>query len=153
MVFIFHYNDNSIGNSIYLLLKTSTNFLKQKDTLIIYYSKRLHNYPFLFLVCPATVPDIANGMVSSGDSAPFFINEMITYECNNNYDADGADLTNECMENAGDVVVPAVWSRMTADLTGVCRAGNQLTNEIRGSRLSSSLLLLKIHSSLKKFVI
>ena len=153
MVFIFHYNDNSVGNSIYLLLKTFTNFLKQKDTLIIYYSERLHNYPFLFSVCPAAVPDIANGMISSGDSAPFFINEMITYECNNNYDADGADLTNECMENAGDVVVPAVWSRMTADLTSVCRAGNQLTNEIRGSRLSSSLLLLKIHSSLKKFVI
>ena len=48
---------------------------------------------------------------------------MITYECNNNYDADGADLTNECMENAGDIVVPAVWSRMTADLTSVCQAG------------------------------
>ena len=78
------------------------------------------------IVCPATVPDIANGMVSSGDSAPFFINEMITYECNNNYDADGADLTNECMENAGDIVVPAVWSRMTADLTDICRAGIDL---------------------------
>ena len=77
----------------------------------------------LFTVCPATVPNVANGMVSSGDTAPFFINEMITYECNNNYDADGADLTNECMENAGDIVVPAVWSRMTADLTDICRAG------------------------------
>ena len=69
------------------------------------------------------MPDIANGMVSSGDSAPYFINEMITYECNNNYDADGADLTNQCMENAGDIVVPVVWSRMTNDLTSVCRAG------------------------------
>ena len=84
----------------------------------------------LVTVCPATVPDIANGMVSSGDSAPFFINEMITYECNNNYDADGADLTNECMENAGDIVVPAVWSRMTADLASVCRAGIDLINLI-----------------------
>ena len=85
----------------------------------------------LVTVCPATVPDIANGIFSSGDSAPYFINEMITYECNNNYDADGADLTNECIENAGDVVVPAVWSRMTADLTSVCRAGNDnLTIEI-----------------------
>ena len=69
------------------------------------------------------MPDIANGVVSSGDSAPYFINEMITYECNNNYDADGADLTNECMENAGDIVVPAVWSRMTNDLTDICQAG------------------------------
>ena len=77
----------------------------------------------LLLVCPATVPNIANGVVSSGDLAPYFINEMITYQCNNNYNADGADLTNECMENAGDIVVPAVWSRMTADLTSVCRAG------------------------------
>ena len=77
----------------------------------------------LVLVCPASVPDIANGMVSSGDTAPFFINEMITYECNNNYDADGADLTNECMENPGDIVVPAVWSRMTGDLASVCQAG------------------------------
>ena len=84
----------------------------------------------LVTVCPATVPDIGNGMVSSGDSAPFFINEMITYECNNNYDADGADLTNECMENAGDIVVPAVWSRMTGDLASVCRAGIDLINLI-----------------------
>ena len=80
----------------------------------------------MYLVCTATVPDIANGMVSSGDSAPFFINEMITYQCNDNYDADGADLTNECIENSGDVVAPVVWSRMTADLTSVCQAGIQL---------------------------
>ena len=77
----------------------------------------------LFAVCPASVPDIANGVVSSGDSAPYFINEMITYACNTNYDADGADLTNQCMENSGDIVVPAVWSRMTNDLTNICRAG------------------------------
>ena len=82
----------------------------------------------MHLVCPATVPDIANGMVSSGDTAPFFINEMITYQCNNNYDADGADLTNECIENAGDIVVPAVWSRMTGDLTSVCQAGRYSIN-------------------------
>ena len=82
----------------------------------------------MHLVCPATVPDIANGMVSSGDSAPFFINEIVKYQCNNNYDADGADLTNECMENAGDIVVPAVWSRMTADLISVCRAGRYSIN-------------------------
>ena len=69
------------------------------------------------------MPDIANGVVNSGNTAPFFINEMITYQCNNNYDANGADLTNECVENTGDIVVPAVWSRMTADLTSVCRAG------------------------------
>ena len=80
----------------------------------------------LLLVCTATVPDIANGVVSSGDSAPYFINEMITYQCNNNYDANGMDLTNECMENSGNVVVPAVWSRMTGDLTDVCLAGNFL---------------------------
>ena len=85
----------------------------------------------LVTVCPATVPDIANGMVSSGDAAPYFINEIITYECNSNYDADGADLTNECIENPGDIVVPAVWSKMTADLTSVCRAGiDYLTIEI-----------------------
>ena len=78
------------------------------------------------IVCPSTVPDIANGVVSSGDAAPFFINEMVTYQCNDNYDADGADLTNQCMENAGDIVVPAVWSRMTADLASVCQAGIDL---------------------------
>ena len=82
----------------------------------------------MHLVCPATVPDISNGMVSSGDSAPFFINEIVTYQCNNNYDADGADSTNECIENTGDIVVPAVWSRMTADLTSVCRAGRYSIN-------------------------
>ena len=74
-------------------------------------------------MCPATVPDIANGMVSSGDTAPYFINEMITYACNTNYNADGADLTNECMENPGNIVVPAVWSRMTAALTNICGGG------------------------------
>ena len=77
----------------------------------------------LVTVCPATVPDVANGVVSSGGTAPYFINEMITYQCNNNYDADGADLTNECIEMAGDIVVPAVWTRMTDDLTSVCQAG------------------------------
>ena len=82
-----------------------------------------NNFFILAIVCPTTVPDIANGMVTSGDTAPYFINEIIAYQCNNNYDADGADLTNECMENAGNIVVPAVWSRMTADLTYVCRAG------------------------------
>ena len=81
----------------------------------------------LYAVCPTAVPDIANGMVSSGDSAPYFVNEMITYECNNNYDADGMDLTNQCMENSGDVVVPVVWSRMTADLTSLCQAGIRLS--------------------------
>ena len=82
----------------------------------------------LLLVCPDTVPNIANGVVSSGDLAPYFINEMITYQCNDNYDADGADLTNECMENAGDIVVPAVWSRITGDLANVCRAGRYAIN-------------------------
>ena len=82
----------------------------------------------LLLVCPDTVPNIANGVVSSGNSAPFFNNEIVTYECNNNYDADGADLTNQCMENTGDIVVPAVWSRMTGDLTDVCRAGRYAIN-------------------------
>ena len=65
-------------------------------------------------------------MVSSGDTAPFFINEIITYECNDNYDAVGADLANECMANTGNIVVPAVWSRMTVDLTNVCQAGRYL---------------------------
>ena len=77
--------------------------------------------PFL-TVCTAIVPIIANGFLISGDPPPYFINEIITYQCNNNYDADGADLTNECMENTG-VGVPAVWSRMTNDLISVCRAG------------------------------
>ena len=83
------------------------------------------------------MPDIANGMVSSGDSAPYFINEMITYVCNNNYDADGMDLTNQCMENSGDIVDPAAWSRMTADLTSVCRAGIWIV-------LSGLLILINI---------
>ena len=84
----------------------------------------LNVFVFILLaVCPDIVPDIANGMVSSGDIAPYFINEIVTYECNENYDADGADLTNQCTENSGDIVVPAVWSRMTADLASVCRAG------------------------------
>ena len=79
------------------------------------------------------MPDIANGVVSSGDTAPYFINEMVTYQCNNNYDADGADLTNECMENAGDIVVPAVWSRLTGDLTDTCRAGIPFIDELHNN--------------------
>ena len=32
------------------------------------------------------------------------------------------------MENAGDIVVPAVWSRITGDLANVCRAGRYAIN-------------------------
>ena len=56
------------------------------------------------------------------DTDPYFVGESITYECNDTYDADGADLTNECVENTGGGN-PAVWSRMTGDLTGICLAG------------------------------
>ena len=84
----------------------------------------------LYAVCPAAVPEIANGMVGSGDTAPYFINEMITYQCNTNYDADGADLTNQCMENIGNVAVPAAWTRMTADLTSVCLGGIRLNTRL-----------------------
>ena len=68
-------------------------------------------------VFTAAVPDIANGVVTSGDTAPYFINEIITYECNNNYDADGADLENRCMYNGCD---NAVWSGLTRDLKISC---------------------------------
>ena len=80
----------------------------------------------MFLVCTATVPDIDNGMQATptggDDTAPYFIGEIIIYVCINNYDAEPADLTNQCIENtgAGD---PAVWSRMTADLANVCQPG------------------------------
>ena len=94
--------------------------------ILVYLKKNFLTLLFvLLLVCIATVPDIANGIISSGDTAPYFINEMITYGCNNNYDADETDLTNECIENTGGGV-PAVWSRMTGDLTDVCQAGNFL---------------------------
>ena len=79
----------------------------------------------LVTVCSETPPEIASGMFGSGDTPPYFINEIITYQCNGNYDADGADLTNECIQNTGNSVVPAVWSRMPADLTSLCRAGNK----------------------------
>ena len=74
--------------------------------------------------CTNQVPDIENGMVDPAlsDSDPYFVGESIVYECNNNYDADGADLTNECIENTGGGDT-AVWSRMTGDLTDICLAG------------------------------
>ena len=37
----------------------------------------------------------------SDDTAPYFIGESITYVCNNNYEAEPADLTNQCIENTG----------------------------------------------------
>ena len=82
-----------------------------------------------FLVCTTTVPDIENGMQATptggDDTAPYFIGEFITYVCDDNYDADPADLTNECIQNPGSGA-PAIWLRMTNDLSNVCQLGKCL---------------------------
>ena len=57
-----------------------------------------------------------------GDTAPYFVGESITYVCDDNFDAGGADLTNQCEENTGNGD-PALWSRMAADLADICQPG------------------------------
>ena len=62
------------------------------------------------------------------DTAPYFIGECITYVCDDNYDADPADLavlTNKCVQNPG-TGAPAIWERMTDDLSSVCQLGKCL---------------------------
>ena len=80
-------------------------------------------------MCSTTIPDIGNGVISSltSDTEPYFIGESIVYQCNDNYaPSDVADLTNECVENP-DNTVPAVWARMTDDLTDICQPGNSFS--------------------------
>ena len=85
------------------------------------------------VVCSTTIPNIGNGVISSStsDAEPYFIGESIVYECNDNYaPSNVADLTNQCVENPGNGV-PAVWARMTDDLTGVCQPGNSFRKLLR----------------------
>ena len=48
---------------------------------------------------------------------------MIRYQCNANFEALEADLTNECVANSNGNA-PADWSRSEANLSNVCQPGN-----------------------------
>ena len=88
-------------------------------------------------MCSDKVPEINNGDVDAGiyghiarvtdrgvvpiDTAPYFINEMIFYTCNPGFSSEGEDLSNTCQQSTGPDDL--MWSRSSADLDGICRAG------------------------------
>ena len=84
-------------------------------------------FNFFVLVCnAAAIPQIGNGTVnvSASDMAPYFIGDMIRYQCNDNFGALEADLTNECVANSDGSGALADWLRGEANLTNICQEGN-----------------------------
>ena len=80
----------------------------------------------LFLVCnAAAIPRIGNGTVNTtgSDTAPYFVGEVIRYQCNANFSAPEANLTNECITSSMGMGAPADWSRSEESLASVCRPG------------------------------
>ena len=84
----------------------------------------------MFLVCnAAAIPQIGNGTVNTAgsDTAPYFVGEVIRYQCNANLSATEANLTNVCEANSMGMGAPADWSRSEGSLASVCQPGK---NEI-----------------------
>ena len=81
---------------------------------------------FYFPACnAATIPQISNGTVNTtgSDTAPYFVGEIIRYQCNANYSATEANLTNECITILMVSGAPADWSRSEESLASVCQPG------------------------------
>ena len=81
---------------------------------------------FYFPACNAArIPLIGNGTVNTtgSDTAPYFVGEIIRYQCNANYSATEANLTNECITNSTGSGAPADWSRSEESLASVCQPG------------------------------
>ena len=84
----------------------------------------------MFLVCnAAAIPQIGNGTVNTtgSDTAPYFVGEVIRYQCNANFSTTEANLTNVCVANSMGMGAPADWSRSEGSLASVCQPGK---NEI-----------------------
>ena len=74
----------------------------------------------------AAIPQIGNGTVNTigSDVAPYFVGEIIRYQCNANYSGtEAANLTNECITNSIGSGAPADWSRSEESLASVCQPG------------------------------
>ena len=71
------------------------------------------------LVCPSATPGITNGVVLSGDGAPFFNGEVVSYKCNLNFDSTDAPLSCTC-DITSDPNVPA-WDCGGANFATTCR--------------------------------
>ena len=77
----------------------------------------------LISVCNATLPQIGNGTVNTtgSDTAPYFVGEVIRYQCNANYSTTEANLTNVC-----DFVMMGStidWTQSEGSLASVCQPG------------------------------
>ena len=80
----------------------------------------------LISVCnAAAIPQIGNGIINTtgSDTAPYFVGEIIRYQCNANHSAPEANLTNECVANSMGMGAPADWSKSEENLANVCRPG------------------------------
>ena len=78
----------------------------------------------MFLVCnAAAIPQIGNGTVNTtgSDTAPYFVGEVIRYQCNANYSTTEANLINECIASSMGSGAPADWSRSEGSLASVCQ--------------------------------
>ena len=73
----------------------------------------------------AAIPQLGNGTVNTtgSDAAPYFVGEIIRYQCNANFSAPEANLTNECIANSMGMGAPADWSRSEGSLASVCQPG------------------------------
>ena len=81
---------------------------------------------FFFSACNAVaIPQIGNGTVNTtgSDTAPYFVGEVIRYQCNANFSAPEANLTNECIASSMGGGAPADWSRNEGSLASVCQPG------------------------------
>ena len=86
----------------------------------------------------AAIPQIGNGTVNTtgSDTAPYFVGEVIRYQCNANFSAPEANLTNECIANSMGMGAPADWSRSEGSLASVCQPGK---NKIHFTELAISV--------------
>ena len=74
----------------------------------------------------AAIPQIGNGTINTtgSDVAPYFVGEIIRYQCNANYSAtETANLTNECITSSMGNGAPADWSGSEESLASVCQPG------------------------------
>ena len=72
-------------------------------------------------VCPDPAPSINNGDIDSGDTAPYFINEVITYTCNDGFMSESSPIINTCQVGSGPNDL--MWSTPSSGLSSTCIAG------------------------------
>ena len=83
-------------------------------------------------VCITDLPAYSNGMASNSGTAPYFVNEMISYQCDDTYAPSPPDaaLTCTCQENAATDPPTASWSCDPDALATSCAASELFPKNI-----------------------